>query len=109
MRKEILLNKKKTEIKDMVWYLREAITEEEMKQFSISQLNLICKIAVKAEAMRESKDPFFSLSATEVIHKDSGRIASFSDNGLLEENETDVLNSAAASVYKNIYKNLKKG
>lgn len=101
MRKEKLLEKKQDAIEKMVWYAKMIMTDEELKKFSIPQLETICKIMQRAEDNRESRDPFYSLSACEVIQKESGKIAYFENSGeVREETEEEVMEGAARPVYE---------
>lgn len=101
MRKEKLLEKKQDAIEKMVWYAKMIMTDEELKKFSIPQLETICQIMQRAEDNRESRDPFYSLSACEVIQKESGKIAYFENSGeVREETEAEVMEGAARPVYE---------
>lgn len=77
MRKELLLRKKEEIKNSIVWYVANTISEDELKIFSISQLETLKSILNKAEQYREERDPFLGLSATEVLQKESGKIAQF--------------------------------
>ena len=102
MKKEELLWKKQDTIEKMIWYARMAITDEELKKFSIPQLELLCDIMQRAEENRESKDPFYALSACEVLQKRTGRIAYFEDKGeIREETEEEVMQGASRAIYEN--------
>lgn len=98
MKKERLLKIKKNAIKNNIpWYIK--MSDEEIGCFSLKQLELICEIAAKAEAFRESCEPFLSLSATEVLQKDSNRIVEFTDVGELNEvSHEEVLTGAARGI-----------
>lgn len=101
MRKEKLLEKKQKVLENMLWYGRHVMTEDDLKNFSIHQLELMCDIMNRAEDYRESCEPFYSLSACEVIHKKSGKIAYFEDSGLIrEEMEEEVMQGAARPIYE---------
>lgn len=100
MRKEKLLEKKQDAIENMVWYAKMIMTDEDIKKFSISQLKVICEIMQRAEENREKSDPFYTLTACEVIQKESGKIAYFENSGEIhEETESEVLKGAARLVY----------
>lgn len=100
MRKEELLYKKNDAIDKMVWYARVVMTDEDLKKFSIPQLQAMCEIMEKAEREREKHDPFYTLSACEVVQKSSGRIAYFEDEGEIhEETEKECLEGAARTIY----------
>ena len=101
MRKEKLLEKKQDAIKKMVWYAKMVMTDEDLKKFSIPQLEMICEIMKRAEENREKRSPFYTLSACEVIQKESGKIAYFENSGEIhEETEEEVLSGAARSMYE---------
>lgn len=101
MRKEKLLEKKQDAVGEMVWYAKMIMTDEDLKKFSIPQLEVICEIMQRAEENRESRSPFYSLSACEVIQKESGKIAYFENSGeIREETEEEVLNGAARPIYE---------
>ena len=95
MRKEKLIEKKEDAVKNMMWYFKDIMTEEDLKAFSIPQLERICEMAEKAENCRESCDPFYGLSATEVIQKETGRIAFFEGSEIREESHDECRSGAA--------------
>lgn len=96
MRKEKLIEKKKDATKNTVWYFERIMTEEDLKAFSIPQLERICELMEKAEEYRENHSPFYILSATEVIQKSSGKIASFEEDGTIREESREECRSGAA-------------
>ena len=101
MRKEKLLEKKQNAIENMVWYAKMIMTDEDLKKFSISQFEAICEIMKRAEENRESRSPFYSLSACEVIQKRTGKIAYFENSGeIREETEEEIMRGASAPIYK---------
>lgn len=101
MRKEKLLEKKQDAIEKMVWYAKMVMTDDDINKFSIHQLEAICDIMQRAEENRESRSPFYSLSACEVIQKESGKIAYFENSGeIREETEIEVLEGAARPIYE---------
>lgn len=85
MRKETLLAKKKETIKDIVWYVRDIMTEDDLKSFSIAQLEKIVELMKKAEEFRTDHETFYTLSSTEVIQKETGKIAYFENDGTVRE------------------------
>lgn len=99
MRKEKLLEKKQEIMNSAVWYLNDIMTEDEIKMFSRQQLEKLVEITNRAEEKRESCSPFFSLSATEVLQKETGRIAIFEPNCIREESEEECFSGASASVF----------
>lgn len=101
MKKEKLLEKKQDAIEKMVWYAKMVMTDEDLKKFSIPQLEAICEIMQRAEWNRENRNPFYTLSACEVIQKESGKIAYFENSGEIhEETESEVLEGAAKPAYE---------
>lgn len=97
MRKELLLSKKKDLLSSSV---ARVMTEEEIKSFSMPQLQMLCDILKRIEEFRENYNPFYSLSANEVLHKESGKIAYFDDFGKIsEESEDEILSGACRFVY----------
>lgn len=99
MRKEKLLEKKQEIMNSAVWYLNDIMTEDEIKMFSRQQLEKLVEITRRAEENRESCSPFFTLSATEVLQKETGRIAIFEPNCIREESEEECFSGASASVF----------
>ena len=101
MRKEKLLEKKQDAIEKMVWYAKMVMTDDDIKKFSIHQLEAICDIMQRAEENRESRSPFYTLSACEVIQKKTGKIAYFENSGeIREETEIEVMEGAARPIYE---------
>lgn len=101
MLKEKLLQKKQDAIDKMVWYAKMVMTDEDIKKFSTKQLELMCDIMQRAEENREKRDPFYTLSACEVLQKSSGKIAYFENSGEIhEETEEEVLQGASVEIYK---------
>ena len=101
MKKEKLLEKKQDAIENMIWYAKMVMTDEDLKKFSIPQLKAICNIMQRAEENRESRTPFFTLSACEVVQKSTGKIAYFENAGeIREETEEEIMRGAAAPIYK---------
>lgn len=111
MKKEKLLEKKKTIKDSMIWHVRNTITDDEIRMFSLSQLLKMCEIFERAEKYREGLTPFYTLSATELLHKESGKIAEFVQDSeynyvaVKEKSEEAILNGASRSIYME-YKNL---
>lgn len=99
MRKEELLSKKRGAISGLTWYVKDVMTNEDLKQFSLAQLKTLCDIMECAEKLRESTAPFVSLSAGEVLQKSSGKIARFEDSGVREEMEEEIMCGASSRVY----------
>lgn len=98
MRKELLLEKKKDLLNASASRI---MTEEEIKSFSMPQLQMLCDILKRTEEFKEEHEAFYALSANEVLHKESGKIAYFDDFGKISEiSEEDILRGAASSIYK---------
>nr|DAG80907.1 MAG TPA: hypothetical protein [Caudoviricetes sp.] len=100
MRKEDLLYKKGETIKNLEWYVKNVMTDEDLKCFSISQLEKLTEIIKKAEEYRESCETFLSLSANEVVQKSTGRIAYFEQDQLREESHDEVMTGASWRMYE---------
>lgn len=75
MRKEELLFKKAEAVKNILWYVKDVLTDEDLKAFSIPQLEKMMELMERAEKFRESCEPFCTLSAIEVVQKSTGKIA----------------------------------
>ena len=100
MRKEILIEKKKKIAETALWQLRNVITEDELREFSQNQLKIMVSLFEKAEIYRENKSPFYTLSATEVIQKESGKIAFFDSETIREESREECLSGASGPAYE---------
>lgn len=85
MRKEELLFKKSETAKNIQWYVLNVLTDEDLKAFSIPQLEKMINLMERAEKFRESCEPFCTLSATEVVQKSTGKIACFENSGEVRE------------------------
>lgn len=103
MRKEKLAEMKESTVKNLTWYLKSVMTEDDLKAFSIPQLERICSMMEQAEILRESCDPFYRLSATEVIQKSSGKIAFFEEDGTIREESREECRTGASVWGLNIY------
>lgn len=104
MRKELLLQEKRTLSKKLIWYAKGTISDDILKQFSLRQLQLLCEILQKADDYREHSCPFYVLSACEVLQKETGRIAYFDNSEVREESEEEVLSGASSQIYKSYQK-----
>lgn len=101
MRKEKLLEKKQDAIDKMIWYAKMIMTDDDLKKFSLNQLETICEIMQRAEYNRESREPFYTLTACEVLQKETGKIAYFENSGEIhEETEEEILKGAAKPIYE---------
>lgn len=98
MRKETLLTKKKEAIKDIVWYVRDVMAEDDLKSFSISQLEKIVELVKKAEEFRADRETFYTLSSTEVIQKETGKIAYFENGGTVREESHEECMTGASGI-----------
>lgn len=95
MRKELLIEKKRKIVDKAAWNMREILTDEDLRKFSREQLEAIIDIFGRAESLRESLSAFRALSATEVIQKETGRIAYFEDSCVREESREECMLGAA--------------
>lgn len=100
MRKELLLQKKRKIVEKMPWYLRQNMTDEYLQMFSRDQLRAMCDLAIRSHETQENHSPFLILSATEVVQKETGMIADFTENGVLQVTEEEILSGAAGPAYK---------
>ena len=101
MRKEKLLEMKVNVSQDMPWFLKNVICEDELRAFSVNQLEILKNIFERAEIYRENHSPFFVLSATEILQKSTGSIACFDGFGnVCNESEDDIMSGASANIYK---------
>lgn len=100
MRKEKLIEKKRDIANNAIWYLREVISDDDLRKFSRDQLQTMSDIFARAEALRESKSAFYVLSATEVVQKETGRIAFFEDCGIREESKDECLLGASGPAFE---------
>lgn len=110
MKKEKLMKTKKETAKMNLDYtcLTSILDTEILKNFSISQIKIVCELMKSAQSVTESRNPFVVLSATEVLQKSSGKIAEFTESGeIKEEYEKEILQGAAREIYKN-WKNRKR-
>lgn len=95
MRKELLIEKKKKIVGNAAWNMREILTDDDLRKFSREQLEAMIDIFGRAEDMRETLSAFHTLSATEVIQKETGRIAYFEDSCIREESREECLLGAS--------------
>lgn len=95
MRKELLIEKKKKIVDKAAWNMREILTDDDLRKFSREQLEAMIDIFGRAEDMRETRSAFHTLSATEVIQKETGRIAYFEDSCIREESREECLLGAS--------------
>ena len=114
MRKEELLLKKSEAVKNIQWYVKNVLTDEDLKAFSIPQLKKMIELMDRAANFRESCEPFCTLSATEVVQKSTGKIALFANSGeVREETAEEYLNGRSewgggARMYREIIENSEK-
>ena len=95
MRKERLIEKKRKIAEEAIWNLREVLTDDDLRKFSREQLEAIIDIFGRADSLRESLSAFRALSATEVIQKETGRIAYFEDSCVREESREECMLGAS--------------
>ena len=62
MRKEELLFKKSKAVKNIQWYVKNVLTDEDLKIFSIPQLEKMIDLMERAEKFRESCAAFYTYS-----------------------------------------------
>lgn len=114
MRKEELLFKKAEAVKNILWYVKDVLTDEDLKAFSIPQLEKMMELMECAEKFRESCEPFCTLSAIEVVQKSTGKIAFFENSGeVREETAEEYLDGRSewdggARMYREIIENSEK-
>lgn len=114
MRKEELLSKKSEAVKDIQWYVKNVLTDEDLKAFSIPQLKKMIELIDRAENFRKSCEPFCTLSAIEVVQKNTGKIALFANSGeVREETAEEYLDGRSewdggARMYREIIENSEK-
>lgn len=109
MRKEELLFKKSEAVKNIQWYVKNVLTDEDLKAFSIPQLEKMIELMNRAEEFRENCAVFCTLSATEVVQKNTGKIAYFENSGeIREETVEECMEGAARQGYINYLKNREK-
>lgn len=109
MRKEELLFKKSEAVKNVQWYVKNVLTDEDLKAFSIPQLEKMAELMERAEKFRESCAAFYALSATEVVQKSTGKIALFENSGeVREETVKECMEGAARQGYINYLKSREK-
>lgn len=114
MRKEELLFKKSEAAKNIQWYVKNVLTDEDLKAFSIPQLEKMIDLMERAEKFRESRAAFCTLSATEVVQKSTGKIALFENSGeVREETSEEYLTDrdewdGGARIYREILKKAKE-
>lgn len=109
MRKEELLFKKSEAVKNIQWYVKNVLTDEDLKAFSIPQLKKMIELMDRAEKFRESCSAFTTLTANEVVQKSTGKIAYFENSGEIREETVDeCLEGAARQGYLNYLKDSKK-
>lgn len=102
MRKEDLLFKKNETVKNLQWYVKDVITDEDLKYFSTPQLERLIDLIERAETFREKCASFCSLSENEVVQKSTGRIAYFENSGeIREETAEECMQGAARQGYIN--------
>lgn len=108
MRKEELLKKKKDIVNHGNWQLRTVLSENDLKMFSINQLEKINQIMNLIDELNFRNESFHSLSVNDVIHVATGKIISIDDNTheIYECSENEILDSACSQLYKN-WKNKK--
>lgn len=110
MTKERLITKKKAAINPNYHYFRTLfkgiLKDEGLKNFSVKQLELLAEILDTMEVKNRQNNPFYTLSATEVLHQKTGTIIELMpDNSVRTEEEDEVMLRASRSTYTH-YKKL---
>ena len=109
MTKEKLLEEKKHTIYNShVYELVGLISEDEMKFFSIRQLEKLCEIAGRLLKKERELDPFYTLSVTEILQKETGKIFMFENDGTVREESREEYEDGR-DPYWNILEDYKKG
>lgn len=100
-KEKLLLNKKEVAERELSYTgLYHILPCEILQKFSIPQIKIICELLKDARKEIANQNPFVTLSATEVLHKQTGMIAEFTLWGIREEPETEILKGAARYIYK---------
>ena len=84
MRKEKLLERKRNIMRGYRKRPPRYITDEILQQFSEKQLELLKEIINAVKIEQEEQNLFLTLSVDEVMQKDTGRVAVFFPNGIVE-------------------------
>lgn len=104
MRKELLLEKKKEVVEsfsNLSYYERTAFVDEAtLRQFSVKQLELLVDIINKINNKRDRNQQFYTLSANECLHYDTGKILFVDRDEVSEMTEEEILKGAARNTYK---------
>lgn len=110
MKKEKLLQIKKETARNQLQYMGIRIDEDELKLFSVKQLNTLCEIMKRNQKEEHDRSSFLALSTTMALCKENGNIIDFDYLGtgeFKEVSEEEVMNSAAEPILK-AYKKEKK-
>lgn len=104
MRKELLLEKKKEVVEsfsNLSYYERTVFVDEAtLRQFSVKQLELLVDIINKINNKRDRNQQFYTLSANECLHYDTGKILFVDRDEVSEMTEEEILKGAARNTYK---------
>ena len=89
---------KKDIVSSYPWEFKSAFGEEEIRWFSREQLTLLAEIFSRSRDISNRSNPFYSLSATEVLQKSSGKIAFFDIDAIREETHEECMNGPSALI-----------
>ena len=81
MRKEELLAKKKKTVENELMYTGITIPDDDLKSFSVNQLQVVCNLLKNTVNQVNSRNPFYALSTSQVVCKENGKIVDFDYNG----------------------------
>lgn len=97
MKKEALLNAKREIAKDFPWNV--SLSDNDLRRFSVAQLQVLASILSAAEERRFSCQTFFPLDINLVVQTATGKIIYVDDVGIREISPEEVMHSAARSIY----------
>lgn len=110
MRKEDLLYLKKQTERKALQYTGMHIRDEELKMFSVKQIETLCEIMKRNQKEEHDRNSFLALSTTMALCKANGKIVDFNypETGEVKEiSEEEALHSAGEPILK-AYINEKK-
>lgn len=81
MRKEDLLLIKKNTARKELQYTGMSIKEEELKIFSVKQIEVLCEIMKRNQGEEHERSSFLALSTTMALCKSNGKIIDFDYDG----------------------------
>lgn len=108
MRKEELSAKKKKTVENELMYTGITIPDDELKSFSIKQLEKICTFLKNTVNQVNSRNPFYALSTSQVLCKENGKIVDFNyGNEVKEVDREYIMNGASRSAMEEYEKEKK--